>query len=85
MKDILFTAKQQKCEIVWLCSCIAASFILNAIAIIAYHTEWKELWTQIVWVVFIGAVFYALSVFIRLIVCGVRRFFRKQADKRQVA
>ncbi|MDR1601313.1 MAG: hypothetical protein LBS42_02675 [Tannerella sp.] len=80
MKDILFTVKQQKCEIVWLCSCIAASFILNVVSIIIYRTEWKELWTQSVWVIFIGAGLYALSVFIRLIVCGIRRLFRKQAD-----
>ncbi|MDR0758214.1 MAG: hypothetical protein LBF85_10260 [Tannerella sp.] len=80
MKDILFTAKQQKREIAWLCACIAASFILNAISIIVYRTEWKELWTQSVWVIFIGAGLYALSVFIRLIACGVIRLFRKRTD-----
>jgi hypothetical protein len=77
MKDIQFTAKQQKLELRWLCYCLAAAFVLNAVAIVIYRTEWKELWTQLVWVVFIGAGFYVLSVFIRLIIGCVRRLLKK--------
>ncbi|MDR1330477.1 MAG: hypothetical protein LBK07_00045 [Tannerella sp.] len=77
MKDILFTAKQQKCELRWLCGCLVAAFVLNIVSIIVYRTAWNELWTQIVWVIFIGAGLYALSVFIRLIIYGIMRFFRK--------
>ncbi|MDR2058137.1 MAG: hypothetical protein LBP83_07665 [Dysgonamonadaceae bacterium] len=77
MKDILFTVHQQKQEIKWFCACFAASFILNIISIIIYRTEWKELWTQIVWVIFIGIGFYVLSVFLRLIARIVKWFFRK--------
>ncbi|MDR1406685.1 MAG: hypothetical protein LBJ23_01400 [Tannerella sp.] len=77
MKDILFTARQQKCELRWLCACLAAAFVLNIVSITVYRTEWRELWTQIVWVIFIGAALYALSVVVRLIVCGVMRLLRK--------
>jgi hypothetical protein len=77
MKDIQFTSKQQKLELWWLCCCFAAAFILNAVSIVIYRTEWKELWTQIIWVVFIGAGFYVLSVFVRLIIGGAKRLLKK--------
>ncbi|MDR2119256.1 MAG: hypothetical protein LBP64_00060 [Tannerella sp.] len=83
MKDIVFTAKQQRCEIAWLSVCIVASFILNVIAIIIYRTEWKELWTQIVWVLFIGMILYGLSVVVRLIAFGIMRLFGKQSNRRR--
>jgi hypothetical protein len=76
MKDIQFTAKRQKQELYWLCASVAASFVLNVYAIIAYQTEWKELWTQSVRVVCIGAGFYALSVLIRCISGGIRRLLK---------
>jgi len=74
MKDIVFTVAQQKRELRWLCACIVAVFVLNAVAIFIYHTEWKELWTQLIWVVCIGIGLYVLSACIRLILsCIIRK------------
>ncbi|MDR1103595.1 MAG: hypothetical protein LBL42_07530 [Tannerella sp.] len=78
MKDILITVKRQKQEIRWLCGAVAVALLLNLSAILAYHTSWNELWTQLPWVICIGAGLYALSVVLRGIVWGVWRLFRKK-------
>jgi hypothetical protein len=78
MKDILITAKRQKRELRWLCAALATAFLLNVYAIATHHTEWKELWTQLVWVICIGLGLYVLSVGLRCIGCGVARLFRKR-------
>ncbi|MDR1781364.1 MAG: hypothetical protein LBR50_11665 [Tannerella sp.] len=77
MKDIVFTAKQQKCELRWLIAAIAVAFLTNIIAIIVYKTEWKEAWTQLIWVIVIGIGLYALSIGVRLVICCIRYLFRK--------
>jgi hypothetical protein len=76
MKDILFTAKQQKREIGWLCACQVAAYMLNVCSILAYRTEWKELWTQLPWALCIGAGLYALTVVLRLAAYGLRRLWQ---------
>jgi hypothetical protein len=78
MKDILITAKRQKQELRWLCLGLSAAFILNVLAILIYRTEWKELWTQLLWVICLGMGLYLLSVVLRLAVCGAVRLFRKK-------
>ncbi|MDR3261389.1 MAG: hypothetical protein LBT78_06090 [Tannerella sp.] len=78
MKDIRFSAKRQKQELCLLCAGLAVAFALNVFAILFYHTEWKELWTQLLWVVCIGIGLYALSVVLRGVICGVRRLFKKK-------
>jgi uncharacterized membrane protein YbhN (UPF0104 family) len=78
MKDILFSVKRQKQEIGWLCVSLIVACLLNVCAILAFHTEWQELWTQLPWVVIIGIGLYALSVVLRWTVCGVKRLFKKK-------
>ena len=77
MKDIYITAKQQKAEILWIVISFCAAFLLNVISIIAYDTFWKEVCTQILWVLLITAVFYALSVIIRVSIYFAKRWFKK--------
>jgi uncharacterized membrane protein YbhN (UPF0104 family) len=78
MKDILITVERQKQEIRWLCGALIVALLMNVFAILAYHTSWKELWTQLPWVVCIGAGLYALSVVLRGMAWGVGRLFRKK-------
>ena len=73
MKDILFSAKQQKTELKWLCACLITAFLVNVAAILVYKTEWKELWTQLVRVFILGCGLYAVSVVIRLIVYAIKK------------
>jgi hypothetical protein len=81
MRDIQFSAKRQKQELYLLSAGLAVAFALNVFAILFYHTEWKELWTQLFWVICIGIGIYALSVILRWVICGVRRLFKKREDE----
>ena len=65
-KDILITAKRQKTEIIWIIASFCFAFLLNLFAIISKQTEWKELYTQALWLFIITCVTYALSVGIRI-------------------
>jgi NADH:ubiquinone oxidoreductase subunit K len=72
MKDIVFTAKRQRTELIVFGVCLLVSFLMNVYAIVAFNTEWKELYTQLLWVLAIAVFLYAVSVGIRLIYTCVR-------------
>lgn len=76
MKDIVLSVKRQKTEIKIFCTCIVLAYLMNIISIIAYETSWAELWTQSFWMLLIACGFYGLSVFLRLLACGIRRLLR---------
>lgn len=80
MKDIVFSAKRQKTELLLFCICLLIAVGLNIYAIIAYHTEWSELWTQLLWVAVIGCILYGLSIVIRLLICGIRKLFSSKGN-----
>ena len=79
MKDIniTITTKRQRTEILIWGVCFVLAFLLNIISIIVFDTEWKELFTQLLWVFCLSIGFYALMVFFRilfrLILCAFRR------------
>jgi hypothetical protein len=77
MKDIVITAGRRKRECRWLCAAMVAAFVLNVCSIAAFHTEWKELWTQLPWVICIGAGLYVLSAVLRWTGCGAVRLLRR--------
>ncbi len=72
MKDIVFTVKRQRTELIVFGVCLLVSFLINVYAIVTFNTEWKELYTQLLWVLAIAVFLYAVSVGIRLIYTGVR-------------
>ena len=72
MKDIVFTAKRQRTELIVFGVCLLVSFLMNVYAIVAFNTEWKELYTQLLWVLAIAVFLYAVSVVVRLLYAGVR-------------
>lgn len=72
MKDIVFTAKRQRTELIVFGVCLLVSFLMNVYAIVAFNTEWKELYTQLLWVLAIAVLLYAVSVGVRLLYFGVR-------------
>ncbi|HML69949.1 MAG TPA: hypothetical protein PKA78_01130 [Macellibacteroides fermentans] len=72
MKDIVFTAKRQRTELIVFGVCLLVSFLMNVYAIVAFNTEWKELYTQLLWVLAIAVFLYAVSVGVRLLYVGVR-------------
>ena len=46
MKDIVFTQKRQKTELIILLVCFLLAIATNVVSIIVYKTDWKELYTQ---------------------------------------
>ena len=66
MKDILITPKRQIAEIIWLIACFCVAELINMISIIIYGTSWSELYTQVLWVLLITCVLYAISVAFRV-------------------
>lgn len=79
MKDIIITERRQKIEITWFITCLLLAILLNVYSIIAFGTEWKELWTQSVWTLVIGCGFYVLSVLVRSV---LSLFSRKKRRRR---
>lgn len=80
MKDIniKLTVKRQKTELfIWLV-CFIIAFGLNVFSIIYYKTEWKELLTQIFWVLALSILFYFIFLVIRLIYFSIRHLIKKR-------
>ena len=79
MKDIQIqlTVKRQKTEILIWIVCFIIAFGLNVYSIISFGTQWKELYTQLLWVFSLSVLFYGILLFFRLIYAGVRALFRK--------
>ena len=73
MKDLVLTVKQQKIEIKVFCACLALAYLLNIISIIAYDTNWSELWTQALWMLLLSCIFYGITVFFRIVYYVIRR------------
>lgn len=77
MKDILLSVKRQKTEIKVLCTCIILAYVMNIVSIIAFSTEWSELWTQSLWMLIVTCGLYGLSVVLRLLYCGIQSLLHK--------
>jgi hypothetical protein len=73
MKDIIITGKRIKTELYMLLYCYIAANLVNVFAIIYYQTSWMELWTWQRFVLFIGFLFYMVTVLVRLTIHLVRR------------
>ncbi|MDR3252655.1 MAG: hypothetical protein LBT35_03720 [Tannerella sp.] len=73
MKPIIITTQHLKAELGWLAASFGLAFLLNLAAIIIYKTEWSELYTQILWVLALTVVIYALLTAIRIAYRLIRR------------
>ena len=80
MKDLRFTVKRQRTELFVFGICFLIAFALNAVSIIVYKTEWKELYTQLCWVLMISIFLYFTALFFRLIY----RFFRLRFCQKKI-
>lgn len=82
MKDILFTVKQQKREIMYIVASLLLAIIVNVFAILYYGTEWKELYTQWFAIFVLAMVFYFLTVLLRLILWLILSCIKKRFSER---
>ena len=72
MKDTLVTARRKKTEIITALVCFALAFLLNIVCIIVYKTPFKEVFTQIGYIVVISVALYVIWTAIRLLVWLIR-------------
>ena len=78
MKDIVFTRKRQKKELLIFGFCFAIGFLMNLISIIVYKTPWYEIFTQIGYVFVIGVVLYLLLAIVRSLIKLIKSINRKR-------
>ena len=72
MKDTLITARRKKTEIITALVCFALAFLLNIVCILVYKTPFKEVFTQIGYIVVITVALYVVWTAIRLLVWLIR-------------
>lgn len=77
LKDFIVTSKQIAREHRILLGCFLVALGVNIYSIIRYSTPLTEIFTQIGYVIIITALFYGLSILVRLIVWGVRLLIRR--------
>ena len=83
MRDIVITGKRQKAEILWILACFFGAILMNFFAIIGYKTQWNELYSQILWVLLITCVLYAISVGLRVALYLIKRLFSRKAEAKK--
>ena len=72
MKDTLITARRKKTEIITALVCFALAFLLNIVCIFVYKTPFKEVFTQIGYIIVIAIGLYVAWTAIRLLVWLIR-------------
>lgn len=77
MKDIIISSQQQKKELLILLASFILAFLCNIYAIVNYGGEWKELYTEIFYVLTLTIVFYVCTLVFRLLVVTVKRLLKK--------
>jgi hypothetical protein len=82
MRDFIIKAKQQKIEVIVLSLCFLVAFILNVTAIIMYHTQWRELYTQWYVIILIALFLYLLTWIARLVFLGGKTAWQALLKKR---
>jgi F0F1-type ATP synthase membrane subunit a len=76
-KDSTISAKAKKRELFIFLACFAAAFLLNAIGIVKYKTQAKELVGQLHTVLILTLSLYALVVVLRVIYHLIARLWRR--------
>ncbi len=74
MKDTIITARQKRRGILTYVVCLFLAFGLNVYAIAHYPgTSWRELWTQLPWVLIWGTGLWVLWAILRWLWAGILR------------
>lgn len=81
MKDIVFTKRRQKKELLIFGICFAIGFFMNLISIIVYKTPWYEIFTQIGYVFVIAVIFYILLAIVRSIIRLVKNLKKDRKEE----
>ena len=76
--NITITTKRQRTELLIFGVCFVLAFLLNIISIIAFGTELKEVFKQLLWVLCLSIAFYALALFFRILYWLIRNVFGRK-------
>lgn len=79
-KDIVLTVRRQRTEVILFLACFVFAFLLNIYSIITYGTEWKELYTQLIWVLALSVLFYGILLILRLLYWGLKTVISKKRE-----
>jgi len=85
MKELKLSVKRQQTEWKIFVLCFLIAFVMNVISIMLYHTEWKELYTQLGWVLALSVFLYFLILLLRLIYhfFSTRLFLKKHTKRKR--
>ena len=78
MKDVVLKGKWIKRELIIIISIYIFANLLNLVSIICYKTEWNELFTSQLFVLYLTEWLYIISVIIRVIHLGLRVLIKKR-------
>lgn len=80
MKDIVFTSKRQKKELLIFGVCFAIGFLMNVVSIIIYKTPWFEIFSQLGYVLAIAIVLYLILAIFRGLIKWIKQVIRKKQN-----
>ena len=78
MKDILITKQRIKTELYVFLACVVCMELLNVYAIVRKDGQWSELVMSLGYVCVAACVLYVVLGIVRLLLSGIRHWFRKQ-------
>ena len=78
MKDLIIKGKWIKRELIIIVSIYVLANLLNLISIVFYKTDWKELYTSQLFVLYVAEWLYILSIVARLIYFGFMYILKRR-------
>jgi hypothetical protein len=78
IKDIVIKAYWIKRELIIIVFTYVLANFLNFASILVYQTDWKELYTSQLFVLYVTEWLYIISVIVRLIYVGFRYVFKRK-------
>ena len=84
IKNRTITVERQYTELKVWTGCFLLAFLLNIFSIILYNTEFKEIYTQLFWVLALSVAFYGIAVFFRILFALGRKSFVKGEQKKSL-
>ena len=78
MKDFIIKGKWIKRELIIIVSIYVLANLLNLISIVFYKTDWKELYTSQLFVLYVAEWLYILSIVARLIYIGFMYILKRR-------